>query len=398
MRYIEEPKREIPVLGEYDVIVAGGGFAGISAALAAARNGAKTLLLEREYMLGGLATAGLVTVYLPICDGIGNQVSFGIAEELLRLSISRGAEAEYPAHWLDEPDFEKRKNGQRFRVRFSANVFAILAEQLLLKEGVTVRYGTAVCGAVKNEQGNRVESLIVEDKGGRGAFCAKMFVDATGDADIFHMAGEKTTLFKQGNLLAAWYYAVEDGKYNLHPFGVCDVPDKYKDEETPDIGSRRYLGLDADELSFMMQEAHEKQLEDFLKKGEVSSEHALATIGTIPLLRMTRMLQGAYVMDDEEIRMHFDDSVGTFSDWRKRGPAYELPFGTLYGNTLQNVLAAGRNISVTEPMWDITRVIPVCAVTGEAAGTAAALFDNLHSADVKKLQKALVAQGAHIHL
>jgi len=65
MRYIEEPKREIPVLGEYDVIVAGGGFAGISAALAAARNGAKALLLEREYMLGGLATAGLVTVYLP---------------------------------------------------------------------------------------------------------------------------------------------------------------------------------------------------------------------------------------------------------------------------------------------------------------------------------------------
>ena len=66
-----------------DVLVAGGGFAGISAALAAARNGADVLLLEREYILGGLGTAGLVTIYLPLCDGMGNQVSFGIAEELL---------------------------------------------------------------------------------------------------------------------------------------------------------------------------------------------------------------------------------------------------------------------------------------------------------------------------
>ncbi len=65
---IEEKAREIPLAGEYDVIVAGGGVAGIAAALAAARHGAKTLLLERTYLLGGLATAGLVTVYLPLCD------------------------------------------------------------------------------------------------------------------------------------------------------------------------------------------------------------------------------------------------------------------------------------------------------------------------------------------
>ena len=89
---IEEKAREIPLAGEYDVIVAGGGVAGIAAALAAARHGAKTLLLERTYLLGGLATAGLVTVYLPLCDGEGHQVSFGLAEELLRLSVSRGFE------------------------------------------------------------------------------------------------------------------------------------------------------------------------------------------------------------------------------------------------------------------------------------------------------------------
>ena len=74
-----------------DVLVCGGGFGGISAALAAARYGKKVTLIEKTYMLGGLGTAGLITIYLPLCDGVGHQVSFGIADELFRLSISMGA-------------------------------------------------------------------------------------------------------------------------------------------------------------------------------------------------------------------------------------------------------------------------------------------------------------------
>ena len=74
----------------YEVAVCGGGIAGISAALAAARQGKKVILFEKEYMLGGLGTAGLITIYLPLCDGYGHQVSFGIAEELLKLSITYG--------------------------------------------------------------------------------------------------------------------------------------------------------------------------------------------------------------------------------------------------------------------------------------------------------------------
>ena len=88
--FIEET-RKIEIAEEYDVAVCGGGFGGISAALAASRQGKKTVLFEKEYMLGGLGTAGLVTIYLPLCDGMGKQVTFGIAEELFRLSISHGA-------------------------------------------------------------------------------------------------------------------------------------------------------------------------------------------------------------------------------------------------------------------------------------------------------------------
>ena len=105
-----------PVQAQCDVLVCGGGFAGISAALAAARQGKKVILLEKQFVLGGLATAGLVTIYLPLCDGLGRQVSYGIAEELFRLSISMGAEEKYPANWLDGNGFRTAED-PRFEVR-----------------------------------------------------------------------------------------------------------------------------------------------------------------------------------------------------------------------------------------------------------------------------------------
>ena len=110
------------VAGEYDVAVCGGGIAGISAALASARHGKKTLLLEKQFMLGGLATAGLVTIYLPLCDGCGTQVSFGIAEELLRLSIKYGAEDKYPENWLENKG-SRTEMDKRFEVRYNPQVF-----------------------------------------------------------------------------------------------------------------------------------------------------------------------------------------------------------------------------------------------------------------------------------
>ena len=96
MNYINEEAKQIPITYTPDVTVAGGGVAGIAAALAAARNGSKVLLIEKQCMLGGLATAGLVTIYLPLCDGMGRQMSYGICEELLRLSIQLGAQNEEP--------------------------------------------------------------------------------------------------------------------------------------------------------------------------------------------------------------------------------------------------------------------------------------------------------------
>ena len=103
-------------------------------------------------------------------------------------------------------------------------------------------------------------------------------------------------------------------------------------------------------------------------------------------------------MDESENKKHMADSIGMTGDWRKRGPAFEIPFGTLYGNEVKNLLAAGRDISVTDSMWDITRVIPPCAVTGEAAGTAAAIGNDFTKLSVPELQERLVANNAVLHI
>ena len=110
------------VIKEYDIAVCGGGIAGISAALAAARQGKKVVLFEKQYILGGLGTAGLVTIYLPLCDGYGHQVSFGIAEELLHLSIAHGAEGKYPENWLTENGSRGEKD-KRFKVQYNPQLF-----------------------------------------------------------------------------------------------------------------------------------------------------------------------------------------------------------------------------------------------------------------------------------
>ena len=176
----------LPVLDTCDVLIAGGGVAGVAAALSAARAGAKVTLIEREYALGGLATLGLITYYLPLCDGMGRQVSFGLAEELLRLSISQGAEGEYPQEWFENGDLESRVK-HRYRTRFNPQLFALLCEQELLRAGVRLIYGCEITDAQTDADG--VRQIVVQSRLERGVIRAKTYVDATGDAILAAAAG-----------------------------------------------------------------------------------------------------------------------------------------------------------------------------------------------------------------
>lgn len=395
--YIEE-KIQTKVHKEYDVAVCGGGFGGIAAALAAARQGKKTVLFDRGFMLGGLGTAGLVTIYLPLCDGMGHQVSFGIAEELLRLSIKHGAEARYPENWLDGVGTRTEKD-KRFEVQYNAQLFAILAENLLKEAGVEILYGTYIVGTQMD--GDKIAYLIAENKSGRMAYKVRSVVDATGDCDIAKFAGAPTENFQQGNILAAWYYYVGKDGLKLQMLGCSDTPDEEvkagEGNKVRRLIDRRFSGLDGDEISEQVCLSHDSTYKDFLKKRQQDEMLVPVTLATIPQLRMTRRIAGEYELSYAEQHQYFEDSIGMISHWRKRGPIYEVPFRTLYSGRVKNLICAGRCTSVDETLWDAMRVIPCCAVTGQAAGTAAAMTDDFTALDVKALQKQLVADGVILH-
>lgn len=386
-----------PVKREYDVAVCGGGFAGISAALAAARQGKKVVLFEKQYMLGGLGTAGIVTIYLPLCDGFGRQISYGISEELLRLSILHGAEDRYPENWLDGKG-ERGEKDKRFEVQYNPQLFAILAEKLLLKEGVDILYGTHVVGVDKD--GDRINHLILEGKAERFACAVGSVVDATGDCDVAHFAGAPTETFKQGNVLAAWYYSLGEAGYKLNMVGYAEVPEEEKKEtgiEFEPLVKRRFGGLDTEELSEQMQASHNQTYIDFLKKRENDKTILPVTIATTPQIRMTRRIVGEYELSDTEMHKYFGDSIGMVPNWKKRGPVYEIPFGALYSAKVRNLICAGRCVSTNETLWDVMRVIPCCAVTGEAAGVAASMTNDFTQIDIKNLQKKLTQNGVILH-
>lgn len=387
-----------PVSYTADVLVAGGGIAGIAAALAAARSGARVMLLERGFMLGGLATAGLVTIYLPLCDGEGTQVSFGLAEELFRLSMEHGAEDRYPTPWLENGTKEERC-AQRYEVQFNAQLFAISCERVLREAGVKILYGASAVAV--SEQGGRIEHVIIESKSGREAIAvSRCVVDATGDADICHLSSAKTALHGYDNALAGWYYYFSKGEYKLKMYGYAPIALRRNPALlTGPIGKKGYKGTSVEGVTSFVLDSHAAIEADILSRREGGEEDLVpTTIATTPQFRMTRRLDGLYVMEEAEVKKHFDDSIGMVSDWRARGPVFEIPFGTLRGKEVKNLLAAGRCISVADDMWDITRVIPDCAVTGEAAGVAAAMTDDLDTLDISALQRELVARGVKLHL
>lgn len=399
MDHITEPARSTPLAGRYDVIVAGGGVAGVAAALAAARSGARTALLEREYLLGGLGTLGLIAIYLPVCDGRGHLVTTGIAEELLRLSIRQGSEGRRPAAWLDGGDDAARQK-QRFEVQYNPWLFAIDCEEALRQAGVRLVYGCTVCGAVR--EGDAVTALLTETRDGRQAWAARAFVDAGGSADLFAAAGCPTALHAGGNSLASWYYLADKTGVRLRQLGFLDVPENDteldRDVQKGDLhGAGGYHGMTAEDLTRMTMDAHAALKADFLAGGPLAPDHRPVAIAAIPQLRMTRRLAGAATPDEIPFAP-CEDSIGLAADWRRRGPVFELPYGSLYSPGCQNLFAAGRCISVTDALWDVTRVIPSCALTGQAAGTAAALTARAgRRAAAAELQDALRAAGVLLH-
>jgi hypothetical protein len=386
------------VCGEYDVIVVGGGVAGVAAALAASRQGAKTLLLEKQVVLGGLATAGHIAIYLPLCDGMGNKVISGIAEELLWESIRYGG-GNLPPEWEGRPAHVATQ--KRYQTDFNVPAFVLALDRVVGKAGVDLLLDTVFCAPVMED--GRCRAVIVENKSGRQAYLCRAVVDATGDADVLVRAGASCA--EQDNMLTYWAYCLTEDSLKL-AVTKQSVQDLLKlffigghtGSGLPE-GSPKYYGTDVRQITEFLLKCRELAFNELMKRG--MDKLVFASFPSMPLFRTTRRLEGEYVMEPADIHKHFEDSVGCTGDWRQAGPVYEIPYRALYSNKAPNVLAAGRNISAAGDTWEVTRVIPAAAATGQAAGTAAALMSEdgcaAEGINIKSLQSVLIKDSVVIH-
>jgi hypothetical protein len=379
----------------YDVVVCGGGVAGVAAALAAARRGQRTALLEKTVYPGGLATAGLIYIYLPLCDGNGTQVTFGVAEELLLASIKYGP-GEVPAGWRNESNAEEVK---RYRLTFSPASFVLAMDELLTGAGVDVWFDTLVCAA--RVENGRVTAVEVENKSGRGVLAGKCFVDATGDADVAHRAG--CACPTGDNYLACWVLEYNRGaasRLGQDVENVAVYPDGGWDDPR-----RGFDGIDGAKVSRFVLLAREKYRRRVLRAYEAGT-HNRTTLFPLHLpamaqFRTTRRIDALYTLTAGQPWTHFDDSIGMAADWRKAGSVWEIPYRTLLPRGVGHLLAAGRCIASEGDAWEVTRVIPTAALTGEAAGAAATLAARRGIAPaelpVADLQSELRRAGNKIH-
>jgi hypothetical protein len=382
------------ICGEYDVIVAGGGIAGVAAALAAARHGAKTLLLEKQVVLGGLATAGHIVFYLPLCDGRGNKVSGGIAEELLWESIRYGS-GNLPPEWEGRPACAETK--RRYQTEFNAFAFVLALDRMIGEAGVDLLLDTVFCAPVM--EAGYCRAVIVENKSGRQAYLGRAVVDATGDADVLARAGAPCV--EQDDFLAYWSYCLMEDRLPdaLAQKSVTDLLKIFQignhvgggvPEDTP-----KYYGTDVRQITEFLLKGRALALNELLKRG--MDKLMFASFPSMAQFRTTRRLEGEFVLDSENMNQRFADSIGCVGDWRQAGPVYEMPYRTLYSNKALNILAAGRIIAAAGAAWEVARVIPAAAVTGQAAGTAAALISEngcaANEVDIQRLQQILAGDG-----
>ena len=391
-------RNTVEVAGEYDLVIVGGGIAGIGAALAARRSGCKTLIVEKSVMMGGLATLGMIAWYLPLCDGRGRKIIGGIAEELLHLSIKYGYNS-LPKEWTMGAVSADTK--ERYQTRFSPAEFVIAMDELLQNEKIDFVFDTLFSEPVM--EGNKCTGIIVDEKGGRKAYFGKMFIDASGDSDLMKRAG--MPCIDQYNWMVYWALisnfdlmqkAIDNQdiyrSLNLKWYG--HIPEREDFDKTP-----KYYARNAKEITSFILKGRQRVLKD-LKEWD-PKKNVVEAIPGMPQVRTTCRLDGEYLLVEEDIFKHFDDSIGAVCDFRHRGPIYEIPYRTLRSKSVSNILAAGRNISSDGDAWEVTRVIPPACLTGQAAGTAAALAleygTDVHGVDIKRLQSKLSETGVMIH-
>jgi 2-polyprenyl-6-methoxyphenol hydroxylase-like FAD-dependent oxidoreductase len=399
-----EPAREIPVIGEPDVLVVGAGAAGISAAVAAARRGADVWLLEGSGRLGGLATFGLINLLLTLDDGAGTQVVGGLCQE----TIDRlGPRAVFPpaAEWnrTDSARVERWRRwgliwgapeSVRYSVAFDPEDLVDVSLDMLGAAGARLRLHTWFADVAMD--GDRIAAVFVESKRGREAIVPRCVVDATGDGDVFVRAGapfESIEIppylwFRVGGVVgepkgAFAFRTTAPGRY-LVPWGPhADRVDPFD----PDAMTAATLACRA---------AARDELER-LRLDVPGFESAwLDDYASMLGITESRRLVGDHVMVKEDADVRLPDAVARTGHWTRRDVVFDVPLRAMTTATASNLVVAGRCISTSRYVHQATKEIPAAMATGEAAGAAAARATdgNIRAVDVAALRTDLSAAGA----
>jgi hypothetical protein len=437
--FVHEKARETPVLGEYEVVVLGGGPAGIAAAAAAGRAGRSTILVERYGFLGGAGTAAGLANFCGLhakVHGEHRQVVHGVCDEILDRIQRLGGLAQ--PHLL----FGGRIQAQAYDI----SAYKLAADETLLAAEVKLLFHAFAVGVINKSS---LEGLLVETKSGRGAIAGQVFIDCSGDGDLAAWAGAP--------------YEVGDGKGNmLYPstmyrIGGVDAQKAGNAWETipklmeaAEANGRRFprkkpivrpqpnpaewranltqirnpdgtavSGIDAEQLAFGEVEGR-RQVRDtfeFIRGAAPGFERAyIADIAPQIGIRETRRVRGEYMLGEDDVLdcAQFPDSIGVngwpveahvagnvdFVFQRDARGFNQLPYRMLVPLQAENLLVAGRCASMTHGGQSAARVSGACFAMGQAAGTAAHLALKsgapLRSLDVSALQKTLEGDGAFL--
>lgn len=421
---------------KYDVVVLGGGFTGCAAALAAARLGQKTLLLEASGFLGGAASNCLIFPLMPYATSVKDEdgnpkkhyLSRGILAELVR-DLQETGDIRGDSGFLDE-------------------AVKLLLDRKMTENGVQVLFHATLCGVKKD--GSHIDSVDVVTKAGVLTFEGRMFIDCTGDADLCTMADVPTVLgrepdhlcqpmtlcFRVANVDKQAFFANRDEMRRLHKewldagrftnpredILVFDYPiDGMLHFNTTRVV--KHNPVDPFDVTRAEMEARRQvqELLDFFRVNKLAGMENARLVYTAPSIgvRESRMLVGDYVLTGQDLVdcTKFDDAIaagnydidihnpegsGTSHYYFPAGTWYTIPFRSLIPKAADadNLLVGGRCISVDHEAQASVRIIPICTTTGEAAGVGAAVANRkgttVQSADVKEVQRILVEAGAYI--
>ncbi len=392
--------RSIPVKKQYDVIVCGGGVAGVAAAVSAAKNGLSTLLLEKSNILGGLGTLGLINLFVPMCNGRGKQIIFGLAEKWLRLSATLGWDT-IPEEWKNGEPTEPTE--KRYTQRYSPAIFAYQLTEELKKSGADILFDCMAADPIM--EGNICTGVVTESKGGTEFYPCRVLIDTTGDCDVLRRGGIPTvsgenffTFSAKMITLDSCKSAVEAGDIGRIYKGISGGNiNLFGDHQPSDVP--RWSGLTAEEVTDYIVRNHLLVLEN-LKKTDRKTREVVTTPG-MPQFRTTAHIKGDYSLKVADAYRHFDDSVCAINDFEHRDHLFEVPLRALTRRDFPNIITAGRSADGTGYAWDVMRVIPPAILTGQAAGEAATLAVKSNTAvagvDIRTLQAKLEKENVMIH-